>query len=76
MALDLLGSLLRDDVHGTHFWVMHCLVLVKDLNPQYLLSTEDETEFEFLYLHYCLEVGGEKLEQIVQLQKGWPDSFR
>lgn len=66
MALDLLWSLLRDGVYGTHFSVMHCLLLIKDLNPQYLLSTVDETEFEFLYLHYCLEAGGEKLEQIVQ----------
>lgn len=45
---------------------MHCLVLVKDLNLQYLLSTEDEAELEFLYLHCCMEIGGEKLEQIVR----------
>lgn len=69
MALDLLWSLLRVVVYGTHFSVMHCFVLVKDLNPQYLLSTEGGTEFEFLYLCYCLEVGGQKLEQIVQQYK-------
>lgn len=66
MALDLIWSLLRDDVYGTHFSVMHCLLLVKDLNPQCLLSSEDETEFEFFCLHCCLELGGENMEQIVQ----------
>lgn len=75
MASDLLWSLLRHDIYGTHFSVMHCLVLVEDLNPQYLLNTEDETGFDFLYLHYCLEVGGKVGANSTTVQKGWPDFF-
>lgn len=62
MASDLLWSLLRHDIYGTHFSVMHCLVLVEDLNPQYLLNTEDETGFD---------IGANS----TTVQKGWPDFF-